>query len=62
MRILADENLPGPVVEVLRKRGHDVLWSRTECPGLKDRGRLKRAEAENRIVLTLDRDFWQLAL
>jgi len=62
MKILADENFPGPVVAGLRKRGHDVLWARTQSPGLKDRVLLERAEAENRIVLTLDRDFWQLAL
>jgi len=62
MKILADENFPGPAVERLRKRGYDVLWARTQCPGLKDRALLERAEAENRVVLTLDKDFWQLAL
>jgi predicted nuclease of predicted toxin-antitoxin system len=30
--------------------------------GLKDRLLLDRAEAEVRLVLTLDKDFWQLAL
>jgi predicted nuclease of predicted toxin-antitoxin system len=63
MRILADENFPRPIVESLRKRHqHDVLWARTDCPGLKDRTLLERAEAEGRIVLTLDKDFWQIAL
>lgn len=62
MRILADENLPRPIVEVLRKRGHDVVWARMDCPGLKDRALLERAEADERVVFTLDKDFWQLAL
>ena len=62
MRILADENFPRPIVENLRKQDHDVLWARTDCPGLKDRTLLERAEAEGRVVLTLDKDFWQIAL
>ena len=62
MRILADENFPWPIVGSLRKQDHDVVWARTECPGLKDRALLERAEADGRIVLTLDKDFWQIAL
>jgi predicted nuclease of predicted toxin-antitoxin system len=62
MRLLADENFPRPIIEVLRSKGHDVLWARTDCPGLKDRALLERAEADGRLVLTLDKDFWQLAL
>ena len=62
MRILADENFPRPVVESLRNRDHDVIWARTDCPGLKDRALLERAEAEGRVVMTLDKDFWQIAL
>lgn len=62
MKLLADENFPGPIVEALGRRGHDVLWVRVECPGSKDVELLDRAETEGRVVLTLDRDFWQLAL
>jgi predicted nuclease of predicted toxin-antitoxin system len=62
MRILADENFPRPTIEVLRRQGHDVLWARTGCPDLKDRALLERAEADSRLVLTLDKDFWQVAL
>jgi predicted nuclease of predicted toxin-antitoxin system len=32
------------------------------CPGLKDCELLERAEADGRLLLTLDKDFWQLAL
>ena len=30
MRILANENFPGPVVRALRERGHDVAWVRED--------------------------------
>jgi hypothetical protein len=46
----------------LRRKDHDVLWARTSCPGLKDRTLLERAEADGRLVWTLDKDFWQIAL
>ena len=62
MLILADENFPLPTVETMRSDGHDVLWVRTSCPGLKDAALLELAEAEARLVLTLDKDFWQIAL
>jgi predicted nuclease of predicted toxin-antitoxin system len=26
MKILADENVPGAAVEILRSAGHDVAW------------------------------------
>ena len=62
MLILADENFPLPTVETMRADGHDVLWARTNCPGRADAALLERAEAESRLVLTLDKDFWQIAL
>ena len=62
MRILADENFPRPIVLKLRAEGHDILWARTDCPGSKDSALLERAETEERILWTLDKDFWQLTL
>jgi predicted nuclease of predicted toxin-antitoxin system len=61
MRVLADENFPGDAVAALRERGHDVLWVRTEAPGVSDREILARAQAESRIVVTFDKDFGELA-
>jgi len=40
----------------------DVVWARTDSAGLKDRAPLERAEADEGVVFTLDKDFWQLAL
>jgi predicted nuclease of predicted toxin-antitoxin system len=62
MRLLADENFPKPSVEALRADGHDVLWARTDLAGASDVALLDLAESEARIVLTLDRDFWQIAV
>jgi len=62
MRLLAGENLPRPIVEFLRAGGNDVLWARTDCSGWKDPALLEIAESEGRIMLTLDKDFWQIAL
>ena len=60
MRLLADENFPKPIVEVLRASGHDVLWARTDCRGWKDPALLELAESEARIMLTLDKDSGRL--
>jgi predicted nuclease of predicted toxin-antitoxin system len=62
MRLLADENFPKSMVEMLRAEGNDVLWARTDGSGQKDASLLDIAESEARIVLTLDKDFWQLAV
>ncbi|MGA2131301.1 MAG: DUF5615 family PIN-like protein [Bryobacteraceae bacterium] len=62
MRLLADENFPKPIVEALRADGHDVLWARTDCAGWKDVVLLDLAESQARVVLTLDKDFWQIAV
>jgi predicted nuclease of predicted toxin-antitoxin system len=62
MRLLADENFPGPIIEELRAEGHDVFWARTDCSGWKDAVLLEFAESEARILMTLDKDFWQIAV
>ncbi len=62
MRLLADENSPLPTIESLREAGHNVAWARLDAPGARDTDLLETAEAEGRIVLTLDKDFWQIAV
>ena len=62
MLILADENFPLPTVDVMRAAGHEAPWARSDCPGCADTALLERAEAESRLVLTLDKDFGQIAL
>jgi predicted nuclease of predicted toxin-antitoxin system len=61
MKLLANENFPGDTVAALRATGHDVLWARTDMAGSDDETILKRAQAEERLVLTFDKDFGNLA-
>ena len=48
-------------MEALRRRGHDVAWIRTEAPGSSDREVLQRAQDQGRVLVTLDKDFGELA-
>jgi predicted nuclease of predicted toxin-antitoxin system len=61
MKLLANENLPLIVVVALRDAGHDVLWARTDMAGKADDVLLIRAQDEERIVVTFDKDFGELA-
>jgi predicted nuclease of predicted toxin-antitoxin system len=61
MRILANENFPLDAVVLLRSDGHDVWWVRSEAPGITDREVLRRATSEDRLIVTFDKDFGELA-
>lgn len=60
MRFLANENFPGSAVDAIRTAGHDV-WIRTLAPGSSHREVLAMASQEQRILLTFDKDFGELA-
>jgi predicted nuclease of predicted toxin-antitoxin system len=62
MRLLADESFPWQSILYMRGLGHDVVWARTDFPGVKDSTLLDRAEENKRVLLTLDRDLWLLAV
>ena len=61
MRILADENVPGAAVEMLRSAGHDVAWVSEREPGTADTDVLSRASKEARLLVTFDKVFGDLA-
>ena len=61
MQFLANENFPLDAVEAIRKLDHDVVWIRKDAPGSKDRDILARAVGEQRVLLTFDKDFGELA-
>jgi len=61
MRFLANENVPGPVVRVLRELGHDILWAKESLRGAEDSAVLSRAQADRRVTVTCDTDFGELA-
>jgi len=61
MRLLADENVPGPLVRELAKAGCDIAWIRTLAPGASDHAVLALAIEQSRILLTFDKDFGEIA-
>jgi len=61
MRFLANENVPLDAVSALRETGHDIVWVRTDAPGSSDEDILARAVSEERVLITFDKDFGELA-
>jgi predicted nuclease of predicted toxin-antitoxin system len=61
VRLALNENMPGSVVAELRARGHDCLAVKESMRGAKDVEILARAQTENRIVVTQEKDFGELA-
>jgi len=62
MRLLADENFPLKAVTALREHGHDVVWVKENSPSVEDEEVLAQAVRESRVLLTLDKDFGELAI
>jgi predicted nuclease of predicted toxin-antitoxin system len=62
MRLFLDTCVWGGTADALRKSGHDVIWSGAweDDPG--DEEILATAYAEGRILITLDKDFGELAV
>ena len=60
MRFLANEHIPASTVQRLRESGHDVAAIGEDSPGIDDRAVLARAIAEQRYLLTCDRDYGEL--
>jgi len=61
VRFLLNENISGAVIRALREQGHDVLAAKESMRGELDEAVLARARAEQRIVVTQDKDFGELA-
>lgn len=60
IRLLADENLPWTAIEELRSAGIDVAAISEDARGASDLEVLGRAREEQRVLVTLDRDFGEL--
>ncbi|HVR43218.1 MAG TPA: DUF5615 family PIN-like protein [Thermoanaerobaculia bacterium] len=62
MRVLLDACVWKGCIEELRAAGHDVIWAGEwgEDPG--DRAILERAAMEGRVLVTLDKDFGEIAI
>lgn len=61
VRFIADENFPGKAVDELRRAGHDVIWVRTDAPGMPDAEIFQWAVRESRVIVTFDKDFGKIA-
>ena len=61
MRLLADENIPLETIRALRGTGHDVFSASESTQGASDDAHIARAIQEDRLILTFDLDFGQLA-
>ena len=59
-RLLANENFPAPSVRYLRDRGFDVAAVAEGAGGLADTAVLALATAEQRWIVTFDRDYGEL--
>lgn len=62
VRLLANENFPGPVICELRRRSADVAWIREDSPGASDADVRARAQRESRNVVTQNKDCGELAV
>ncbi|PSR21776.1 MAG: hypothetical protein C7B45_09315 [Sulfobacillus acidophilus] len=62
LRILADENIGARVVEALRSAGYDVVSVKEQFPGIRDTDVLRIAHEEQRLIITQDKDFGELAV
>jgi len=60
LALLADENIPGPVIRGLEAAGHDVLSVARAAAGINDLAVLDLARRTGRRLLTLDGDFGDL--
>lgn len=60
MRLLANENIPRGAILALRTLGYDVVSIGEETPGIDDATVLARGHAEQRLILTFDRDYGEL--
>lgn len=62
MRVLLDTCVWGGALEVVRGAGHDTEWvgERDSDPG--DEAILEEAHAQARVLVTLDKDFGELAI
>ncbi|MCY4439187.1 MAG: DUF5615 family PIN-like protein [Deltaproteobacteria bacterium] len=60
MKFLVDRCAGRRLADWLRGRGHDVIEARKLGPDPGDRALLEKAEAEGRILITIDTDFGKL--
>ncbi len=62
-KLLADENIPWPLVRLLRNIGIDIVWiPETTYRGISDKEIVDLANSSGGIILTRDSDFLGMSL
>lgn len=61
MKLLANENIPARALDLLRRQGVDIVSVLTIAAGLNDPDVLRVAKEQQRILVTFDKDFGDLA-
>ena len=61
MKFLVDENISCRVVDFLRSEGYDVMSVLEEFRSAKDSIILEKANTSDRVIITYDKDFGELA-
>jgi len=62
VKLLIDTCISGSVRDVLQAAGHDVVWTGDWLQDPGDDEILDHAHQEQRILITLDKDFGELAV
>jgi len=60
MRLLANENFPYKSIFYLKSKGYDITSIGMDNPSIKDSEIMTIAMAEERTILTFDRDYGEL--
>jgi len=60
VNLVADEGVDRPVVERLRRDGHEVVYVAELSPSVADEAVLHLANARSAVLLTADKDFGEL--
>ena len=60
MKFLANENFPAASVAFLRRSGYDVTYVADDFKSISDVAVMQMASAEERTILTFDRDYGEL--
>jgi predicted nuclease of predicted toxin-antitoxin system len=62
VKLLLDTCVSGQTALALRQSGHDVIWAGDWKPDPGDENILRAAVAESRVLVTIDKDFGELAI
>lgn len=62
MKVLLDSCVSGATLVILKAANHDAIWTGDWPRDPGDEQILQRALAESRIVVTIDKDFGELAI